>query len=145
MRVFKSKIDILEKIPELILIGTLLTLIACLKIWWALIILGAISLVFIWVYASSNYIIKEEELIIKGLFSPQKQTISLNSILKISKLDVLDTYTFYSSFKNSLNKIKITYNRNNKIIITPSNQNEFIRAILEVNKEVKIDRNLNYR
>ncbi|MGY3214165.1 PH domain-containing protein [Mucilaginibacter sp. HD30] len=51
---------------------------------------------------------------------------------------ITETNSFFSAPANSLDRIEITYNKYDSVVISPKNKAEFIADILAINSDVKV-------
>ncbi len=93
-----------------------------------LVVLAFIAFVFI----TTVYVIEDEILYVKcGWFKPT--SIEINAIKEIS-----ETNNIASSPAASLDRLEISYNKKDKVIISPKRKNEFIASVIKINPAIKI-------
>ncbi|MHC1703836.1 MAG: PH domain-containing protein [Tenuifilaceae bacterium] len=132
MRKYRSKIGIGIVLFLLIIIGGTLALMIYLKLWFGvsiiLVVIGLIGHLFLTTY----YIIDGKNLIIKGGFIINK-VIEIEKIKKIS-----DSNSILSSPANSLDRIEISFNKYDNILISPKEKILFIDHLKTINPSIEV-------
>jgi hypothetical protein len=86
----------------------------------------------IWLIAATYYEINGEEL--KVAAGPIRYKIHIHTIRAIEA-----SYNPLSSPALSLDRLKITYNQNNTVLISPKDKQEFVRELLKINPNIRVD------
>ncbi len=132
-KVYKSKIGIELVIPLILIFGTVLFLFVSEKRSWigVAIILPVIFFV-IHIFATTNYTINGNSLIVKSGFIFNK-TIDINTIKKIS-----ETNNPISSPAASIDRLELLYGKYESVLISPKQKQDFINNILLLNPNVEV-------
>lgn len=137
--VYSSKVDLWL---VLFLVGTILFIVypligkpEMLMEFWPTITLGAIILLFFLCIVSLyyiKYIVRDHYLYVK-IGPIQYRSIDILSIKKIE-----ETRSILSSPAASLDRLEITYNKFDSIIISPQLKQQFISDLINFNKDIKV-------
>ena len=131
--VYKSKIGLELVIPLVLVLGTVLFLSTSEKpSWLGLAILSPVILFIVHMFMTTYYLIKGNTLIVKSGFLFNKN-IDILTIKKIS-----ETNNPLSSPATSMDRIEITFGKNQSVIISPKNKREFINEIISLNPKIEV-------
>lgn len=132
MKKYKSKIDLWLIILLTVVFGGIVIL-SIIKKDWIGFIIALIPAIFIWyMFTSTYYIIRENEVIIKGgIF--YKLVIKITDIRKISESNDL-----ISSPALSIDRLEILYNKFDTILISPKAKYEFVKSIEILKPDIEI-------
>jgi len=132
---FKSKIDKVYAIP-LVLILSIGEFLLIRNHFWFGAVLGAIVIVFaLYLWIDTFYQLTPEKLRIRSGFLYQKE-IYVKSIKKIRR-----TRNHFASPAFSPDRLEISFNRYERVMISPEEGKEFIRQLTSVNPRITIDKN----
>lgn len=99
-------------------------------------IMGALIIGFLlWLWFGTGY--KLEEGLIKIYFGPFRSKIMIQEIKSLRK-----TKNPLSAPALSINRLEILYGQYNVTMISPKNENAFIRLLLNENPDIKLDKTL---
>ncbi|MWB96526.1 hypothetical protein GON26_19350 [Flavobacterium sp. GA093] len=132
MEKFKSKTDIWLIIFLGIALGVPFFRALYSQAWGLAIFMLIINAFVAHIFLSTFYIIENESLIIKSGFLVNIK-IDIQSIKKIS-----DSNNIMSSPALSFDRIEISFNKFDAILISPKDKSRFIEAILKINSDVEI-------
>lgn len=130
---FPSKIS--KSLVVYIIVVLLIVLIPVLNernTWPLIIILGIVAVLVFYIIFSIHYIIHKQELIIRYAWTNQK--IDIKSIRKIKA-----TKNIIAAPAASLDRIEITYNQYDHIILSPRDKIKFIQALIQIQPEIEQD------
>ena len=85
-----------------------------------------------WIWNSTKYSIEGEILNIKCWILHKK--LNIKNIRRIKNVK-----NIYSSYALAVDRLEINYNSNSKLYVSPLNQEEFIKEIVSINKEIQYD------
>lgn len=130
---FKSKIGLELLIPLATVLGVVwLGSINEQPSWLGTVIVLPIILLITYLFITTHYTIKGEHLIIKCGFLYHKK-ISIKQVEKIT-----ETNNPLSAPATSLDRLQITGNQANDILISPKHKKEFIAAMLALNPNIEV-------
>ena len=135
MKVYKSKLGIGIALFVILLVGSILIVSVVDKHWISVALNLIIVSLFILLYRSTYYTINDKKLNIKSAFIIN-ETIEIKSIISIS-----ETHNPLSAPAFSLDRLELSYNKSNSILISPKKKKEFISHLKSINKNIII----NYR
>ncbi len=132
MEKFKSKIDLsIVLFLALVLSGILVNLL--LNRAWIVSLVILLQIAFIaHLYSNTFYTINDQKLIVKSGFLVN---VSLD-ILSIKKIS--ETNSIMSAPSLSFDRLEISYNTQDTIVISPKDKSRFIDAIEKINSQVEI-------
>jgi ABC-type bacteriocin/lantibiotic exporter with double-glycine peptidase domain len=131
--IYKAKVDYLFFFIVLLIVGlSSLPLLFVDNSWFGLVILITIALFIVYGFTSTVYEIEDNKLNIRSIGSKSK-SILIDSIKSIS-----ETKNFLSSPSPSFDRLEITYNQKQKIMISPKYKHEFLHDIKTVNPNIEI-------
>ncbi len=132
-KVYKSKIGLELVIPLILVFGTVLFLTVSEKpSWLGVAIILPVILFVVHMFATTNYTINGNSLIVKCGFLFNK-TIDINTIKKIS-----ETNNPLSSPATSIDRLEITYGKYDSVIISPKQKQDFINDIITLNSNIEV-------
>lgn len=132
-KVFKSKID------NLFLVLTLLPILFSLIFFinkgglMPIIVTLLVAVFIISILFSTNYTIIDESIIVKSSFLLNMK-IDIKSIKKIVTSKSLE-----KAPANSMDRIEISYNKYETVIISPKDKEDFVKMLLEINPNIVVD------
>jgi hypothetical protein len=132
-KIFKSKID------NLILALTLLPILFSLIFFinkgglLPIVVILLVAVFLLSILFSTNYIILNETLLVKSSFLVNLK-IDINSIKKIVK-----SRSWEKAPANSMDRIEVSYNKYDTVIISPENKDEFIKTLLNINPKIEVN------
>lgn len=131
-KTYKSKIGLELVIPiALILGGVLILFLLGEPKWIGLAIILPIIAFTAHLFATTNYTIDGEHLIIKSSFV--NKTIEIHSIKKI-----IETNNPVSSPATSMDRLEITYGKFDSVVISPKEKLAFIEDLQRINPNIKV-------
>ena len=120
-----------------IILGGILTLMISFKLWLGVIIILLVIGFVLYLFKTTYYIIDNNELIVRAGFVTNK-TIKIESIRKIS-----DSNNILSSPANSLDRIEISFNKYDNILISPKEKSLFIEHLNSINPNIEVKTKFN--
>ena len=132
MTVYKSKIGPELAIPLSIVLGGALLLMAFGKHWSGLLLMVVLIAFVAHLFLTTKYTVEGNTLVIQAGFIVKK-TIDIRSIRKLA-----ETRNPLSSPAASLDRIKITYNRYDYLMISPEDKMAFIRHLTSINPAIEV-------
>ncbi|MFD0792867.1 PH domain-containing protein [Mucilaginibacter litoreus] len=132
IKVYTSKKGIIVFIPLLILTGVIITGIITGEYWPAVICTLLLAILILPMLFNTNYTITgDNKLIVKcGLLI--NQSIDIVSIKKITP-----TKSILSSPALSLDRLEVTYNKFDAVIISPENKENFVADLQNINPAIE--------
>jgi hypothetical protein len=97
-----------------------------------IIIIIPVAAFILHLFSTTNYTINGTTLTVKSGFVVNI-TVDINAIRSIAETD-----TILSAPAASMDRLEITYNKYDSVVISPKNKAEFIADILAVNDQVKV-------
>lgn len=131
---YRSKIGLEIVIPIAFVFITIIVEMVSERIWIGLLLILAVSAFITHLLVNTYYLISSDDnsvIIRSGFF--YNQTIAIDSIRKISESNVI-----LSSPAASIDRLEIIYNKFDSILISPKDKSGFIKAIKELNPEIKV-------
>lgn len=132
MKTFKSKIGLELVIPLAVIFGWMLfDSVISQKV--NIIIIAIMSIIFIvYIFITTIYTIEKENLKIKcGFFIDL--SIDIKTIRKVS-----ETYNPISSPAVSIDRLEITYNNSETVLVSPKDKKGFINSLIEKNPNIEV-------
>lgn len=131
MKIYKSKIDWWLGLP--LLYPVFLSITSIIEgNWNGYLGMIAIVLFIVFISKSTNYIISENQLIVKSMFIVNVR-IDILEIRKIEK-----TTSILSSPALSLDRIAIIYNKFDEVYISPKEKQDFLTDLLQINPNIEV-------
>ena len=137
MKKYKSKVGLGIVLFIVIVLGITSTIMIIHKVWIGLAINLIVLGFMFYLFSSTYYIIEGNNLKIKSGFL-YKQTIKIDLIKKIVK-----TNNPISSPATSLDRIAITYNKTDTVIVSPKDKMDFIDHLKNINPEIEVNLKIN--
>lgn len=132
-KIYKSKIGLELVIPIALILGTVFILtVSNEPSWLGVLILLPVILFMVYMFMSTVYIVDNELLIVKSGFV-FNDTIKIKTIRKIS-----ETYNLLSSPATSLDRLEITYNKYDSVLISPKDKYLFIENLTSINPNIEV-------
>lgn len=132
-KVYKSKIGPELVIPLILIFGVVLLLnINQHSKWLGIVILFPAIIFVVHMFLSTHYTIDDDRLIIKSGFLFNK-TIDIRTIKKVS-----ETNNLLSSPATSIDRLEITYDKFDSVLISPKHKKEFIHDITTINPNIEV-------
>jgi hypothetical protein len=100
--------------------------------WLGIIIVLPVIAFIAHMFATTDYTINENTLLVRSGFFV-KISVDIMAIKSIA-----ETNTILSAPATSLDRLEITYNKYDSVVISPKNKAEFIADILAINSDVKV-------
>ena len=132
MSKYKSKIGLNLLLPIILIVGSIGAFMAYEKIWIGLLIILIVSIFIGHIFLSTYYIIENKVLRVKSGFIIDEK-INIDTILKIE-----ETNNALSAPANSLDRLLISYNKFNSILVSPKEKNEFITQLTLLNPNIEV-------
>lgn len=131
-KVYKSKIGLELVIPILLVLGSTSIMMILQKVWGGLVI-NLLVIIFLWyTFKTTVYSIKDNQLFIKcGFFV--NEAVRIENITKIT-----ETRNMLSSAAASLDRLEISYNKYDSILISPKEKMEFIKHLQSIKPTIEI-------
>lgn len=130
---YPSKLGLEIVLPIVIVFATIIVLAAFDDQGWVVLsIISPIAVFIAYTFLNTYYIIQDDNLIIKSGFI-YHQKICINSITKIES-----TKSIVSAPAISLDRIEISFNKFDQVIISPKHKQEFIAHLVEINPDINI-------
>lgn len=132
-KIYKSKIGLELVIPIALILGTVFILtVSNEPSWLGVLILLPVILFMVYMFMSTVYIVDNELLIVKSGFV-FNDTIKIKTIRKIG-----ETYNLLSSPATSLDRLEITYNKYDSVLISPKDKYLFIENLTSINPNIEV-------
>ncbi len=134
-KTYKSKIGLSFAIPLALLLVTEVTIMIIIRIWAAALIIGIVMLFLVlsigYLYANTYYKITDSnKLTVKAGFLINTE-IDINSIQSIEP-----TKSVLAAPALSLDRLKISYNKNSSVVISPKEKDNFITQLRAINPNI---------
>jgi len=132
-KVYKSKLGLELIIPiAAVLVGVSIPMLVDGAFWLWLILIGSLALFIFHLFLTTYYTIKGETLLVKCGFLHNIK-IDIDSIKKIS-----ETNSLLASPATSLDRLEISYNRFDSILISPKEKEDFIKVLTVLNPKIEV-------
>jgi hypothetical protein len=132
MKTFKSKVGLEIVLPICVIIGGVSLLMIYESSWLGLTIIIITAVFILHLFLTTDYTITEDELKIKSGFV-YKKTIKIVEIKRIT-----ETRDIMSSPANSIDRLEITFNNFDRVLVSPKEKTEFIRLLTAINPDIKL-------
>lgn len=131
---YSSKLGLELVLPIAIVLLTTIALAAFEEQRWiALSIISPIALFIAYTFLNTYYIIQDETLVVRSGFI-YHQKFDIKTITKIES-----TKSIISAPATSLDRIKISFNKFDQVIISPKNKQAFIAHLIEINPDIAVN------
>ena len=129
---YKSKIDIGLMFPIFMVLFGVCVFMVFIRAWVGFTIILLLFTFIIHMLLTTQYKIIGKTLIIKsGIFV--NKLVNIDTIRKIT-----ETNSIVSSPANSLDRLELSYNKFDRIIISPKDKDGFIKFLSELNPNIKV-------
>ena len=130
--VYPTKVSATLVLIISLIMGCILVPYAIKSLWIPFIIILLLHFLLLFMLANIKYIITESQLIIdQSLGKWGKEVIDISTIKSIEP-----THTILSAPASSLDRLRISYNKYDDIIISPRRKEEFIRQLQSINPQI---------
>ena len=130
--VYPTKVSVTLVLIISLIMGCILVPYAIKSLWIPFIIILLLHFLFLFMLANIKYVITESQLIIdQSMGKWGKEVIDISTIKSIEP-----THTILSAPASSLDRLLISYNKYDDIIISPRRKEEFIRQLQSINPQI---------
>ena len=130
--VYPTKVSATLVLIISLIMGCILVPYAIKSLWVPFIIILILHFLLLFMLANIKYVITESQLIIdQSLGKWGKEVIDISTIKSIEP-----THTILSAPASSLDRLRISYNKYDDIIISPRRKEEFIRQLQSINPQI---------
>ena len=130
--VYPTKVSVTLVLIISLIMGCILVPYAIKSMWIPFAIILILHFLLLFMLANIKYVITESQLIIdQSLGKWGKEVIDINTIKSIEP-----THTILSAPASSLDRLRISYNKYDDIIISPRRKEEFIRQLQSINPQI---------
>lgn len=130
--VYPTKVSATLVLIISLIMGCILVPYAIKSLWIPFIIILLLHFLFLFMLANIKYVITESQLIIdQSLGKWGKEVIDISTIKSIEP-----THTILSAPASSLDRLRISYNKYDDIIISPRRKEEFISQLQSINPQI---------
>ena len=130
--VYPTKVSVTLVLIISLIMGCILVPYAIKSLWIPFIIILLLHFLLLFMLANIKYVITESQLIIdQSLGKWGKEVIDISTIKSIEP-----THTILSAPASSLDRLRISYNKYDDIIISPRRKEEFIRQLQSINPQI---------
>ena len=130
--VYPTKVSATLVLIISLIMGCILVPYAIKNLWIPFAIILILHFLLLFMLANIKYVITESQLIIdQSLGKWGKEVIDISTIKSIEP-----THTILSAPASSLDRLRISYNKYDDIIISPRRKEEFIRQLQSINPQI---------
>ena len=130
--VYPTKVSATLVLIISLIMGCILVPYAIKSLWIPFTIILILHFLLLFMLANIKYVITESQLIIdQSLGKWGKEVIDISAIKSIEP-----THTILSAPASSLDRLRISYNKYDDIIISPRRKEEFIRQLQSINPQI---------
>ena len=130
--VYPTKVSVTLVLIISLIMGCILVPYAIKSMWIPFTIILLLHFLLLFMLANIKYVITESQLIIdQSLGKWGKKVIDISTIKSIEP-----THTILSAPASSLDRLRISYNKYDDIIISPRRKEEFIRQLQSINPQI---------
>ncbi|MCR5139275.1 MAG: PH domain-containing protein [Bacteroidaceae bacterium] len=130
--VYPTKVSATLVLIISLIMGCILVPYAIKSLWVPFTIILILHFLLLFMLANIKYVITESQLIIdQSLGKWGKEVIDISTIKSIEP-----THTILSAPASSLDRLRISYNKYDDIIISPRRKEEFIRQLQSINPQI---------
>ena len=130
--VYPTKVSATLVLIISLIMGCILVPYAIKSLWIPFTIILILHFLLLFMLANIKYVITESQLIIdQSLGKWGKEVIDISTIKSIEP-----THTILSAPASSLDRLRISYNKYDDIIISPRRKEEFIRQLQSINPQI---------
>jgi hypothetical protein len=99
------------------------------------VLLFVVTIPLLWFWLRTGYLIKDSKL--QVIFGPFRKTVLIGDMKKISK-----SSNPLAAPALSVERLKIDYGNYDVILISPKNEQEFIKLLIKANANIELDENV---
>lgn len=130
--VYPTKVSATLVLIISLIMGCILVPYAIKSLWIPFTIILLLHFLFLFMLANIKYVITESQLIIdQSLGKWGKEVIDISTIKSIEP-----THTILSAPASSLDRLRISYNKYDEVVISPRRKEEFIRQLQSINPQI---------
>ena len=130
--VYPTKVSVTLVLIISLIMGCILVPYAIKSMWIPFIIILLLHFLFLFMLANIKYVITESQLIIdQSLGKWGKEVIDISTIKSIEP-----THTILSAPASSLDRLRISYNKYDEVVISPRRKEEFISQLQSINPQI---------
>ena len=130
--VYPTKVSVTLVLIISLIMGCILVPYAIKSLWIPFTIILILHFLLLFMLANIKYVINESQLIIdQSMGKWGKEVIDISTIKSIEP-----THTILSAPASSLDRLRISYNKYDDIIISPRRKDEFIRQLQSINPQI---------
>ena len=130
--VYPTKVSVTLVLIISLIMGCILVPYAIKSLWIPFTIILLLHFLFLFMLANIKYVITESQLIIdQSLGKWGKEVIDISTIKSIEP-----THTILSAPASSLDRLRISYNKYDEVVISPRRKEEFISQLQSINPQI---------
>lgn len=130
--VYPTKVSATLVLITSLIMGCILVPYAIKSMWIPFTIILLLHFLLLFMLANIKYVITESQLIIdQSMGKWGKEVIDINTIKSIEP-----THTILSAPASSLDRLRISYNKYDEVVISPRRKEEFIRQLQSINPQI---------
>ena len=130
--VYPTKVSATLVLIISLIMGCILVPYAIKSLWIPFTIILILHFLLLFMLANIKYVITESQLIIdQSLGKWGKEVIDISTIKSIEP-----THTILSAPASSLDRLRISYNKYDEVVISPRRKEEFIRQLQSINPQI---------
>ena len=130
--VYPTKVSATLVLIISLIMGCILVPYAIKSLWIPFIIILLLHFLLLFMLANIKYVITESQLIIdQSMGKWGKEVIDISTIKSIEP-----THTILSAPASSLDRLRISYNKYDEVVISPRRKEEFIRQLQSINPQI---------
>ena len=132
--VYPTKVSVTLVLIISLIMGCILVPYAIKSLWIPFTIILILHFLLLFMLANIKYVITESQLIIdQSLGKWGKEVIDISTIKSIEP-----THTILSAPASSLDRLRISYNKYDEVVISPRRKEEFIRQLQSINPQITV-------
>ena len=130
--VYPTKVSVTLVLIISLIMGCILVPYAIKSMWIPFTIILILHFLLLFMLANIKYVITESQLIIdQSMGKWGKEVIDISTIKSIEP-----THTILSAPASSLDRLRISYNKYDEVVISPRRKEEFIRQLQSINPQI---------
>ena len=130
--VYPTKVSVTLVLIISLIMGCILVPYAIKSMWIPFTIILLLHFLLLFMLANIKYVITESQLIIdQSMGKWGKEVIDISTIKSIEP-----THTILSAPASSLDRLRISYNKYDEVVISPRRKEEFIRQLQSINPQI---------
>ena len=130
--VYPTKVSVTLVLIISLIMGCILVPYAIKSLWIPFTIILILHFLLLFMLANIKYVITESQLIIdQSMGKWGKEVIDISTIKSIEP-----THTILSAPASSLDRLRISYNKYDEVVISPRRKEEFIRQLQSINPQI---------